>query len=160
MIKFLILFLCFQVIISISYSELYNRTKGAISTAADFIPIVSNVKGIAEVVTGKDYITGKNLTKTERAFSLLGAIPFGGFLKNSKHLKNGKKFIEAAKRAKNAGKAKNYVKFSKAGERAMKKAMKKANAVQNLVKGSIKLTKGLFKQFGISSDDTTNNTEL
>ena len=156
MIKFLILFLCFQVIISISYSELYNRTKGAISTAADFIPIVSNVKGIAEAATGKDYITGKNLTKTERAFSLLGAIPFGSVLKNAKHLKNGKKFIEAAKRAKNAGKVKNYVKFAKAGARAMKKA----SAVQNVVKGATKLTNGLFKQFGISSDDTSNNTEL
>ena len=158
MIKFLLLLLCFQVIISISFSELYNRTKGAISTAADFIPIVSNVKGVAEVVTGKDYITGKNLTKTERAFSLLGAIPFGGFLKNAKHLKNGKKFFEAAKRAKNIGKAKNYVKFAKASARAMKKA----SAVQNIVKGATKLTNGLFKQFGMTSDNnnTSENTDM
>ena len=156
MAKYLFLFLSFQTIISFSYKELYNWTKGAISTAADFIPIVSNVKGIFEAVTGKDYITGQNLTKKERALSLLGAIPFGRFLKNAKHLKNGKKFLDAAKRAKDAGKIKNYAKFTKASARAMKKA----KFVQKMVKGATKLTNGLFKQFGMSTDNTSDNTDI
>ena len=56
MTKILYLLLCFQIIISFDYKELYNRTKGVISTAADFIPVVGNVKGFAEAATGKDYI--------------------------------------------------------------------------------------------------------
>ena len=38
--------------------------------------------------------------------SLLGAIPGGNLLKNSKHLKNGHKFIKAAQRAQKVGKMK------------------------------------------------------
>ena len=154
MTKILYLLLCFQIIISFDYKELYNRTKGVISTAADFIPVVGNVKGFAEAATGKDYITGQNLTKKERALSFLGAIPFGNYLKNAKHLKNGKKFIEAAKRAKNVGKVKNFVNFAKASARAMKKA----NFAQNVVKGATKLTNGLLKQFGMKTDNTSDNT--
>ena len=148
------LLLCFQVIISFDYKELYNRTKGLISTAADFIPVVGNVKGFAEAATGKDYITGQNLTKKERALSFLGAIPFGNYLKNAKHLKNGKKFLDAAKRAKNVGKVKNFANFAKASARAMKKA----SVVQNVVKGATKLTNGLLKQFGMKKDNTSDNT--
>ena len=94
----------------------------AISSALDFVPVVGNVKSLAESITGKDMITGEELSVAERSLSLLGAIPGGNYLKNGKHLKNGQKFLKAAQRVKNLGKMKNAVNFAKAGARAMSKA--------------------------------------
>ena len=90
-----------------------NNLKGIASSALDFAPVVGNLKNIGEAVTGEDLITGQKLSTTERALSLLGAIPGFNLFKNSKHLKNGQKFIKAAKRALKAGKIKNAVKFVK-----------------------------------------------
>ena len=128
---------------SFSFNNTINATKSIASFALDFVPGVSNVKNLGEAITGKDLITGKNLTTTERAFSLLGAIPFGNFLKSGKHFKNANNFMKAAKRAKNAGKIKNTVNFAKAGARAMIKA----NKVQDRIKVLLKTTNGILKNF-------------
>ena len=87
---------------------------GIASSALDFVPVVGNVKSLGELFIGKDLITGEELSYFERGMSLLGVIPGGNYLKNSKHLKNGQKFLKAAKRAQKVGKVKNALKFSKA----------------------------------------------
>ena len=115
---------------------------GLISSTIDFIPGVGNVKSAVEAFSGKDLITGEELSGMERAFSILGVIPGVNFLKNGKHLKNGQKFLKAAQRAQNAGKIKNAVNFAKAGARAMKKA----NWVQNLLRTGAKVTNLVLKQ--------------
>ena len=143
----------FPSMFTFSFQGVVDTIRGVASTAIDFVPIAGNIKGLGETLTGKDYIAGKNLTITERAFSLLSAIPFGNYLKNLKHLKNGQKFFKAAKRAKDASKIKNAVNFAKAGTRAMKKA----NFVQNIVKGATKITNGIFKQFWRKNDNSSDN---
>ena len=114
---------------------------GIASSALDFVPVVGNVKSLGELFIGKDLITGEELSYFERGMSLLGVIPGGNYLKNSKHLKNGQKFLKAAKRAQKVGKVKNALKFSKASARAMAKASK----VQKIVSNSFKAAKAYFK---------------
>ena len=114
---------------------------GIASSALDFVPVVGNVKSLGELFIGKDLITGEELSYFERGMSLLGVIPGGNYLKNSKHLKNGQKFLKAAKRAQKVGKVKNALKFSKASARAMAKA----NKVQKIVSNSFKAAKAYFK---------------
>ena len=112
------------------------------SIALDFVPGVSTVKGLYEVYSGEDKITGENLTFVDRTLSLIGAIPFGNLFKNAKHLKNAVKFTKAAKRAKDAGKVKNAAKFANAGARAMKKA----GFFQKSIKYLTKFAKSIFRQ--------------
>ena len=38
--------------------------------------------------------------------------------------------------------------------------MKKASVVQNVVKGATKLTNGLLKQFGMKTDNTSDNSDI
>ena len=114
---------------------------GIASSALDFVPVVGNVKSLGELFIGKDLITGEELSYFERGMSLLGVIPGGNYLKNSKHLKNGQKFLKAAKRAQKVGKVKNALKFSKASARAMAKR----NKVQKIVSNSFKAAKAYFK---------------
>ena len=114
---------------------------GIASSALDFVPVVGNVKSLGELFIGKDLITGEELSYFERGMSLLGVIPGGNYLKNSKHLKNGQKFLKAAKRAQKVGKVKNALKFSKASARAMAKA----NKVQKIISNSFKAAKAYFK---------------
>ena len=114
---------------------------GIASSALDFVPVVGNVKSLGELFIGKDLITGEELSYFERGMSLLGVIPGGNYLKNQKHLKNGQKFLKAAKRAQKVGKVKNALKFSKASARAMAKA----NKVQKIVSNSFKAAKAYFK---------------
>ena len=114
---------------------------GIASSALDFVPVVGNVKSLGELFIGKDLITGEELSYFERGMSLLGVIPGGNYLKNSKHLKNGQKFLKVAKRAQKVGKVKNALKFSKASARAMAKA----NKVQKIVSNSFKAAKAYFK---------------
>ena len=125
----------------------------AVSSVLDFVPGVGNVKSAAEVFTGKDMVTGEDLSLTERTLSLLGVIPGGNWLKNGKHLKNGQKFLKAAQRAQKVGKMKNAVNFAKAGARAMTKA----NKVQNIVKNVFKATKAILKQ--TRNEDTEKEDE-
>ena len=114
---------------------------GIASTVLDFVPGVGNVKSLGEAVLGKDIITGEKLSATERTLSLLGAIPGGNYLKNTKHLKNGKKFLKAAQRAQKVGKVKNAVSFAKASARAMAKAEK----VPKMINNAFKAAKTFFK---------------
>ena len=58
------------------------------SSALDFIPVVGNLKSLSEAFTGKDIITGEELSETERALFFVGVIPGGNYLKNAKRLKN------------------------------------------------------------------------
>ena len=71
-----------------------------VSSALDFIPVVGNVKSLGEAITGKDMVTGEELSKAERTLSILGAIPGGNWLKNGKHLEKGQKFLKAAQKGK------------------------------------------------------------
>ena len=122
--------------------------EGVVSSALDFVPVVGNVKSLGEAVMGKDLVTGEDLSITERTLSLLGAVPGGNLLKNSKHLKNGQKFFKAAQRAQQAGKMKNAVNFAKAGARAMAKAEKVPKIVSNVLKGA----KAFFKGSGTEEE--------
>ena len=115
---------------------------GLVSSAIDFIPVVGNVKSAVEAFSGKDIVTGEELSNTERTFSLLGAIPGVNYLKNGKHLKNGQKFLKAAQRAQNVGKLKNAAKFAQAGARAMAKADK----VPKFIRTGFKAIKTVLKQ--------------
>ena len=136
--KALILYLFFF-LIPLSFEDEDNNEieQEIISVALDFIPIVGNLKGLNEAITGIDTVTGKNLTSSERILSIITAIPFGNYLKSGKHLKNGKKFLKAAERAQKLGKMKNALSFAKAAARAMKKA----NAVGNYIKNAQKFLK-------------------
>ena len=124
-------------------SSIYSLSIGGlVSSGLDFIPGVGNVKSAVEALSGKDLITGEKLSKTERALSLLGAIPGGNYFKNGKHLKNGQKFLKAAQRAQKAGKIKNAINFAKASARAMAKA----NKIPNIVKTAANTAKTVLKQ--------------
>lgn len=58
-----------------------NETKQFVSTVSDLVPGVGTVKGITEVVSGKDPVTGKPLSTGERVVSgmatVAGIAPFG-----------------------------------------------------------------------------------
>ena len=125
------------ILFSHSLAEDFDLEEEIVSVALDFIPIVGNAKGLQEAITGKDLITGKNLTTTERVLALISAIPTCDYMKKGKHLKNGQKFLKAAERARKAGKLKNFISFSKAASRAMKKA----KALEKIVKNGIKVAK-------------------
>ena len=138
------------ILFTFAFSSYYSFSLGGIaSTALDFIPGVSSVKGAYEVFTGEDAITGEKLSYTERSLSLVGIIPFGNFLKSGKYLKNGQKFFKAAERAQKVGKMKNSMNFAKAGGRAMTKA----NKAQNVFKSVIKGINGFFKQSRDNDDE-------
>ena len=129
----------FLIFLSISFSleEESNIEEDIASLVLDFIPVVGNVKGLQEALTGIDIVTGRNLSMAERFLSFLGAIPTGNYLKNGKHLKNSQKFLKAAERARKTGKLKNLISFAKAASRAAKKA----NKVEKYVKGGINIAK-------------------
>jgi hypothetical protein len=55
----------------IKYPEL---AKAGVSMGVDFVPIAGNVKSLAEVIGGKDYITGEKLKPWERGLSAVGII--------------------------------------------------------------------------------------
>ena len=118
-----------------------NETKKIISTAIDFMPYVGNAKCLSEAFLGIDLISGEKLSEIERFLSLVCGIPFGKFFKSGKNLKNGKKFLEAAKRAKKINNLKNYLSFGKASGRAFSKAYK----AQNFVKTVSKVSKTVFR---------------
>ena len=134
----MIIILTFLLLLPITFSFSF---KGIVSTVLDFLPIVGNIKSVKEAYDGKDSITGEELSIFERTLSILGAIPGVNYLKNTKHLKNGQKFLKAAQRAQKAGKMKNAVSFAKASARAMAKAEKTQKTIKNIFKAII----GFFK---------------
>ena len=127
-----------------SNNTILNYTLDAVSIVLDFVPGISNFKNLGEAISGVDLVTGKNLTNSERILSLFSAIPLGKLLKGGKYFKNGQKFFKASKRAFDGGKMKNFVKFTKAGFRAIEKpnvAQKIANAGTLVAKGAKSLSK-------------------
>ena len=64
-----------------------------ISTVLDFVPVVSNVKSMAEAITGKNYITGEKLSNCERIVST-SMICGGAFLKAAKKVTEAAKFTK------------------------------------------------------------------
>ncbi len=134
------------ILFSFAFSSYYSFSLGGlVSFGLDFVPGVSSVKGAYEAYTGEDPITGEKLSNAERSLSFVSIIPFGNYFKNTKHLKNGQKFIKAAERAQKAGKTKNAIKFAKAGERAMTKANKIPNIFNSVIKGINGFFKGKIK---------------
>ena len=130
------------------FDILSNYTGDAASIALDFIPYVGNVKNIGEAIAGKDLVTGKNLTTSERILSLIGGIPFANYLKGGKHFKNGQKFLKASQRAFNGGKMVNGIKFAKAGARALAKPniLQKISKAANLVAKGTKSVSKIFRK--------------
>ena len=127
----------------VSFPAIFSFSlEGIASSALDFVPGVGNLKSIGEAISGKDLITGEKLSKFERALSLIGAIPGGNYLKNTKYLKNGQKFFKAGERAKKLEKIKNAINFAKAGERAMTKAYRVPKMISNAFKGAKAFFKG------------------
>ena len=63
-----------------------TRGERAVSTVLDFVPVVGNVKGLAEAITGQNFITGEELSTGERVltgiFSCLGLGAEGALVKN------------------------------------------------------------------------------
>ena len=81
-INFLLVFLLYLTLV-------FSFSLGSLaSSALDFIPVVGNLKSLSEALTGKDIITGEELSETERALFFVGVIPGGNYLKNAKRLKN------------------------------------------------------------------------
>ena len=130
------------ILFTFAFSSYYSFSLGGlVSSALDFVPGVSSVKGAYETYTGEDPITGEKLSNAERSLSFVSIIPFGNYFKNAKYLKNGQKFFKAAERAQKAGKMKNAINFAKAGGRAMIKA----NKIPNIFKSVFKGINGFFK---------------
>ncbi|AEI45642.1 zincin-like metallopeptidase toxin domain-containing protein [Paenibacillus mucilaginosus] len=90
--------------------------RSAVSMGLDFLPVVGNVKGIVEAVTGRDPVTGQKLTAAERALGVLG--PFGkGVKQGAKLLKLADETAEAVVQgAKQADKADEAGDAARAGE--------------------------------------------
>ena len=131
------------ILFTFAFSSYYSLSLGGlVSSALDFVPVVSNIKGAYEAYSGEDPITGEKLSEAERSLSFLSAIPFGNYFKAGKHLKNGQKFFKAADRASKLGKLKNAAKFAGDGGRAMAKAGKAQSFVKNTIKG----INAIFKQ--------------
>lgn len=51
--------------------------KFVLSTGADFIPVVGNIKSGVEAITGKDYITGEKLSNSARVMAAVGIVAGG-----------------------------------------------------------------------------------
>ena len=129
------------------FDSLSNYTGDAASIALDFVPFVGNIKSLGESIAGKDLITGKNLTTSERILSLVGAIPFGNYLKGGKYYKNGQKFFKASQRAYKGGKVINGIKFAKASVRALAKpnTLQKISKATNYMAKTIKSASKIFR---------------
>jgi RHS repeat-associated protein len=71
------------------WGKVWEVFKVVTSMVLDFVPIVGNIKGLYEALTGRDLITGAELSWYERALALAG--PLG------KGIKGGAKFLKASK---------------------------------------------------------------
>ena len=86
-----------------SYSS-ENLVKTGVSSGLDFVPVVSNVKGAVEAISGKDYITGEKLSFGERVLAGISAIPGGNYIKAVKNVNKASNFV------KNVNKTSNFAK--------------------------------------------------
>lgn len=51
--------------------------------ALDFTPGVGSAKSIVEVVSGHNYVTGEDLSNTQRVLALAGIVPYGKVVVNT-----------------------------------------------------------------------------
>ena len=73
-----------------------NSANRALSAGLGFVPILGSVKSLTESISGRDFITGTQLTAAERSLSAVGAIPaFQGVKYLAKATKYGSKFYKA-----------------------------------------------------------------
>nr|WP_301290465.1 RHS repeat-associated core domain-containing protein [Paenibacillus sp. 1781tsa1] len=88
-----------------NWGKLASFLTFALGTVLDFTPVVGNVKGIIEAITGRDLVTGEKLAWYERGLSVLG--PLGkGLNKTTSLLKFADEATDAAKTVgRNAGEA-------------------------------------------------------
>lgn len=56
----------------------------ALSLTLDFIPIIGDAKGLIEMATGRDLLTGEELEPWERALGLIGLVPGGDLFRLAK----------------------------------------------------------------------------
>ena len=71
-----------------------NFGKHVLSMSLDYVPFVGNAKCMYEAISGKDKITGKELSKWDRTFSFVGGIPVASYIKKGKDLFEGLKAIK------------------------------------------------------------------
>ena len=83
--------------------------KHLLSMSLDYAPVVGNAKCLYEAISGKDKITGEELSNWDRTFSFIGGIPFVSSIKKGKDLiksfKDGNKIIYT------------YIKYNKLSKR-------------------------------------------
>ena len=68
--------------------------KHILSMSLDHAPVVGNVKCIYEAFSGKDKITGEELSNWDRTFSFIGGIPFVSSIKKGRDLIKGLKKLK------------------------------------------------------------------
>ena len=91
-----------------SYSS-ENLVKTGVSSGLDFVPVVSNVKGAVEAISGKDYITGEKLSFGERVLSGISAIPGGNYIKAVKNVNKASNFVKNVNKTSNFAKKTNTI---------------------------------------------------
>ena len=63
-----------------------NVAKTVVSSGLDYVPVVSNIKGAVEAISGKDYITGEKLSTGDRVLSGISSLPGGNYIKAAKNV--------------------------------------------------------------------------
>ncbi|AGN36393.1 pre-toxin TG domain-containing protein [Bacillus paralicheniformis] len=109
-----------------------NEGALALSVLIDFIPLASNVKGGAEAITGKDLITGQELSGFERTLAGVSVVTSGTAKLVGRALNISEKTAKTAKVVENGEKAIN--------------AGKKANSAYDIAKNGGKHS-GFYKQY-------------
>ena len=68
---------CFGVSNSAAEATFGLSLLAGLSLVLDFVPIVGDVKGLVEAGTGRDLLTGEELSPLERALGLIPLLPIG-----------------------------------------------------------------------------------
>ena len=93
------------VLMFLLYSSAFSLSLGSlVSSALDFVPVVGNLKSLREALTGKDIITGEDLSEAERALSFVGVIPGGNYLKKCKAFEKWTKVCKSSSKSKKSRK--------------------------------------------------------
>ena len=108
--SFFITLVVFSLSFSLPLENIYWTVgKHLLSMSLDYAPVVGNAKCLYEAISGKDKITGEELSNWDRTFSFIGGIPFVSSIKKGKDLiksfKDGNKIIYT------------YIKYNKLSKR-------------------------------------------
>ena len=110
--------------------------KQDISTFLDFVPVIGQVKGAYESATGKDLVTGEEISDFDRTF---GVIPYLGKLRKANAVLKVEKAVTTTKKAENVinntTKAKNTVERLK--ETGLKKVKTNTSQKGFIVQGQL-----------------------